>query len=75
MDELAASGELKDYRRETLVGHLYGFPTRTDESFRDARNKRQAPMKVKAIIRDFSTQPAQKFENAAQHKRSKDAPV
>lgn len=53
VDELAASGELKDYRRETLVGQLYGFLTQAAMSLRDARNKRQAANEVKAIIRDF----------------------
>ncbi|AJD59206.1 MULTISPECIES: TetR family transcriptional regulator [Pseudomonas] len=53
VDELAASGELKDYRRETLVGQLYGFLTQAAMSLRDARSKRQAANEVKAIIRDF----------------------
>ncbi len=59
MDELAASGELKDYRRETLVGQLYGFLTQAAMSLRDARNKRQAANEVKAIIRDFLYSSAQ----------------
>ena len=75
MDELAASGELRDYRRETLVGQLYGFPTQAAMSLRDARNKRQAANEVKTSSATSSLQPAQGAENAAQHKRSKDAPV
>ena len=43
-------------------------------SLRDARSKRQAANEVKAIIRDFLYS-LRRVENAAQHKRSKDAPV